>query len=236
MNFIGFVKEIIQISVLFLVCPLENKVPFLKWMSGSKSQLGQDLFVLSQLGFKRDGFFVEFGACDGVYLSNSLLVESEFGWSGILSEPGRIWHDDLANNRTAIIDHRCVYSSSGDVVFFSEMKDAGLSTMDVFVDSDSHSGARKKQVGYEVSTITLLDFLKTHRAPKTIDLLSIDTEGSEFAILNAFDFSSFSFRVICVEHNYTESRGLIYDLLTSKGYVRKFPWLSRFDDWYVLDQ
>lgn len=208
---------------------------FFKWMSKSKSQLGQDLFVLSQLGFKRHGYFVEFGACDGVYLSNSLLVEAEFGWSGILSEPGRIWHDDLAQNRTATIEDRCVYSSSGDVVVFSEMEDAGLSTMDVFVDSDSHSVARKIEAGYEVETITLLDLLKAHHAPKTIDFLSIDTEGSEFAILNAFDFSSYSFRVICVEHNYTEARGLIYDLLTSVGYVRKFPLLSRFDDWYVLN-
>ena len=150
MKFLSFAKAVIQISVLFLVSPVEYKVIFLKWMSKSKSQLGQDLFVLSQLGFKRDGYFVEFGACDGVYLSNSLLVESEFGWSGILSEPGRIWHDDLAQNRTAIIDHRCVYSSSGDVVIFSEMKDAGLSTMDVFVDSDSHSGARKKKLGMKL--------------------------------------------------------------------------------------
>lgn len=236
MNFLSFAKAIVQTFVLFLVCPVDYKVTFLKWMRKSKSQLGQDLFVLSQLGFKRDGYFVEFGACDGVYLSNSLLVESEFGWSGILSEPGRIWHDDLAKNRTDIIDHRCVYSSSGNVVIFSEMKDAGLSTMDGFVDSDSHFGARKKKVRYEVGTITLLDLLKAHHAPKTIDFLSIDTEGSEFAILNAFDFSSFSFRVICVEHNYTESRGLIYDLLTSNGYVRKFPLLSRFDDWYVLVQ
>ncbi len=39
----------------------------------SKSQMKQDLFVLAELDFKRDGFFVEFGATNGIDLSNSFL-------------------------------------------------------------------------------------------------------------------------------------------------------------------
>ena len=39
-------------------------------LAASKSQLRQDLFVLSELGFKQGGYFVEFGATDGVKLSN----------------------------------------------------------------------------------------------------------------------------------------------------------------------
>ena len=40
-----------------------------KW--NSPSQLGQDLFVIYFLGGKKNGFFIEIGACDGVQLSNS---------------------------------------------------------------------------------------------------------------------------------------------------------------------
>jgi hypothetical protein len=37
----------------------------------SRSQFGQDLFVLAQLQIKRGGFFVEFGATDGLTFSNT---------------------------------------------------------------------------------------------------------------------------------------------------------------------
>ena len=49
----------------------------------SKSQLGQDVFALSVLNFKRNGFFVEFGATNGIDYSNSLVIEKIFGWKGI---------------------------------------------------------------------------------------------------------------------------------------------------------
>ena len=61
----------------------------------SRSQLRQDLFALSQAEFKRDGFFIEFGATDGVELNNTVLMEQAFGWSGILAEPARGWQANL---------------------------------------------------------------------------------------------------------------------------------------------
>ena len=53
-----------------------------------KSQIYQDIFVLYTLNWKRNGFFVEFGATNGFDLSNSYLLEKDFGWKGILCEPG----------------------------------------------------------------------------------------------------------------------------------------------------
>ena len=80
-----------------------------------------------------------------------------------------------------------------------------------------------------------MDLLKKYNAPKEIDYLSIDTEGSEFEILNAFDFDAYKIKVITCEHNFTPMREEIYKLLGSKGYVRKYQEFSQFDDWYVLN-
>ena len=53
----------------------------------SRAQILQDLWVLFQSREKHGGYFVEFGACDGLSLSNTFLLEKEYGWTGILAEP-----------------------------------------------------------------------------------------------------------------------------------------------------
>lgn len=210
---------------------------FFEFLPESKSQLGQDLFVLSELEFKRSGFFVEFGATNGIELSNTYLLEKSLGWDGILAEPARFWHSALMGNRSAKIETDCVWSASGETLVFNEVgeKDetATLSTLDAYSGADNHRSSRKRGKKYEVETISLNDLLKKHNAPKEIDYLSIDTEGSEYEILKAFDFDEFDIKIITCEHNYTAAREKIFHLLSSNGYVRKYSELSAFDDWYV---
>lgn len=222
-------------DLIFLqTLPVELAPQILKLLPHSTSQLRQDLFVLTELNFMRDGFFVEFGATNGQDLSNSYILEKEFGWKGILAEPAISWQKDLKKNRSCFIEDMCVWADSGLTLQFREAEAAVLSTIESFKDSDFHSSTREQGISYDVQTISLMDLLKKYNAPKNINFLSIDTEGSELAILKAFDFSAYSFDVICCEHNHTKSREEIFELLTKHGYRRKYTELSKFDDWYVL--
>jgi FkbM family methyltransferase len=205
-----------------------------KIFRSSKSQLGQDLLALIASGTGKRGFFVEFGSADGVALSNSFLLEKEMGWSGILCEPSRSWHEDLKGNRSCIVDTRCVYSRTGEQISFSENYIGELSGITEFTGNDHHGLINRTTDSYQVETISLLDLLKHHNAPKHIEFLSVDTEGSEFEILNAFDFSQYTFGAICVEHNYLENRPKVKQLLLANGYRQVYPELSDFDDWFVL--
>jgi FkbM family methyltransferase len=181
----------------------------------------------------REGYFVEFGATNGIDLSNSYLLEKEFGWNGILAEPARTWHETLRLNRSAHIETKCVWKDSDSSLLFNETKYSELSTIDFFSASDSHFNARKKGSKYEVSTISLNDLLDKYHAPNRINYLSIDTEGSELEILRGFNFQKYKVDVITCEHNNTENRNAIFLLLTKNGYVKKYEELSQFDDWYV---
>jgi FkbM family methyltransferase len=212
----------------------ENSAQITNLLPRSNSQLRQDLFVLTEYGFKRQGYFVEFGATNGVDLSNSRLLAEEFDWKGILVEPAKVWINQLRLNRPeSHIETLCVWKETGSKIDFVETDASELSTLKMFSDRDVHGELRRKGKTYEVSTISLNDLLKKYHAPKQIDYLSIDTEGSEFEILNAFDFSEHSFGVITVEHNHTLQRELIYTLLTSKGYKRVYETISNIDDWYI---
>ena len=211
---------------------------YFKNLRFSKSQLRQDLFVLSELGFKKNGFFVEFGATNGVDLSNTHILESKFNWNGILAEPVKTWHSSLKENRSVAIETNCVWRSTDETLLFNEVDDerhsGELSTIDSFTDADSHRKSRNSASNkYLVKTISLEDMLQKHNAPKQIDYLSIDTEGSEFEILNSFNFNEYDIKIITCEHNFTPNREKIYSLLIKNGYKRKFSEYSMFDDWYV---
>jgi FkbM family methyltransferase len=199
-------------------------------LSISKSQICQDLFVLQTLAEKRDGYFVEFGAADGDFLSNTVLLERNYGWRGIVAEPGRNSHERLKSNRKCIVDLRCVWTETGKTLIFSENPKAELSTIASFRQQADHAQLRE----YGVETVSLNDLLDQHHAPDLIDYLSIDTEGSELEILRAFNFARRKFRIITVEHNYRAFRDDIFRLLTSNGYRRVLERLTMFDDWYVL--
>jgi FkbM family methyltransferase len=221
-----------DLDLLFSL-PGEQTSKLLQLLQHSKSQLRQDLFVLSELDFKRNGFFVEFGATNGVNLSNTYLLEKEFGWNGILVEPAECWHTSLKANRKCHIDTNCVWRESGSSLIFNETDIAEFSTIDSFIVTDRRHKTLKKNKMYEVKTISLVDLLDKYSAPSQIDYISIDTEGSEYEILSHFNFDMYDAQIITCEHNYTLERERIFSMLSKQGYVRKHEKLSKFDDWYV---
>ena len=206
---------------------------FLFYLEQSKSQALQDIVVLALLDFQDNGFFVEFGATDGLFLSNTFLLEKKKNWNGILSEPSKIQNKNLIINRSCNLDYRCVWNKSGEKIMFSETKLPHLSTINFFKKSDQHKNLRKNSYQYEIETISLQKLLDNFSAPKHIQFLSIDTEGSEYEILKEFDFSKYTFSILLVEHNFTEKRDLIYSLLSKNGYLRVLDNISNVDDWYV---
>jgi hypothetical protein len=118
-------------------------------------------------------------------------------------------------------------------LLFTQADDPELGTLTHFREVDNHANSRQSGESYLVETISLNDLLDFHQAPSFIDFMSIDTEGSEFEILQSLDFDRFTFGVITVEHNFTPSRESIYDLLTNLGYNRVLTEVSEQDDWYV---
>lgn len=196
------------------------------------SQLGQDLFALWILGEKRNGYFVEFGATDGIEKSNTFLLEKQYGWTGILCEPAKQYHKFLLANRSCHKDFRCVSSSTGQNLSFRDCKFGELSCIDSYTKNDSWAWNRVDAKIYDVESVSLNDLLSQYNAPHTIDYISIDTEGSEFDILNSLDFK-YDILVMSVEHNHTENKSKIIQLLERNNFINVFPEITDFDSWFV---
>lgn len=180
------------------------------------SQIGQDKWVHSIVGDKRDGYFIELGACDGLYLSNTLFFERNLNWNGICIEPNDNYIKELYANRKCNISNELVYSCEGEKVNFA-LSEAASGIMD-----ENIGPFTRKDQSVLKTTTTLGNILDKFKAPNIIDYLSLDVEGQEYNILSTFPFDKYKFRCITVEHNAPhigpKQQMLIRELLEKNNY------------------
>ena len=198
------------------------------------SQLGQDLAVIDFYKEKKDGFFVEIGAVDGIEISNTYLLETKYNWKGICVEAIPNKFEKLVKNRpNSKCVSKAVFSESGLKVPFSICHSLELvSGMNDYLGGNWKSTVENNRTVIDVETMTLNEILDENKAPLFIDYLSLDTEGTELEILKSVDLNKYTFGIIDVEHNYLEEeRKNIREFLTSNGYAFKID--NMWDDQYI---
>jgi FkbM family methyltransferase len=147
------------------------------------SQYGEDRWLIENIRLPGIGAFAEVGAADGRTFSNSLAFES-LGWGGVVVEadPRR----DLSCRKCRI--ERCAAASYDG---FTEFSQAGC---------PDHSG-----IGREGTKITVpckrLDTILDEAGIAQLDLLSIDTEGTELDVWASFDPQRYKPRIVIIEWN-----------------------------------
>lgn len=190
------------------------------------SQGGQDKYVNEKIFHaKKGGVFFEIGAHDGVSYSNTYYFEEKLGWTGVCVEPQKNIFEQLKKNRKAICVNGCVFDRSGEVEFLqvngpSEMLSGIVSTFD-----SRHLERAKLEVAQlggslevlKLRAYTFNDLCNQHGI-KHIDLLSVDTEGSEEQIIKSIDFNRIEIDVIVVENNFNDKK--IENYLNGRGFRR----------------
>jgi FkbM family methyltransferase len=195
-------------------------------MIRSYSQVDQDLWVLEMLNNKKNGYFLDVGAYDGIKYSNSLLLEKDFDWTGLLIEAHPNNFDTLKNNRKNTLVPYAVSDYNGKIIFENEC------------------GTGSKVVeknGLSIDCITFEKMFEMYNVPNYIDYISLDIEGMEYLSLTKFPFDKYKFKLLTVEHNLymsgSENKEKIKDILLKNGYVIYRENVSHnelpFEDWYI---
>lgn len=202
------------------------------------SQLGQDQFVLETLKYKTNGYFVEFGAMDGVYCSNTYLLEKDYGWDGILIEPNPELWEKGTKNRACKFLNACV-SNKEETVDFLITDDPVYSSISSYSQNDYNAFQRQSGTMVELPAYTLRHVLDTLSDRKHIDYMSIDTEGNEYEILERYFRDNMDKRytidIFTVEHNFNPNRDRIRNLMLSQDYKLVHEDISRWD-WYFVSR
>lgn len=185
------------------------------------SQAGQDYWIYGEaFNEKRCGYFVDIGAHDGIYLSNTYILESKYNWSGICIEANPVTFKKLRNNPHTINLNVCLDRSEGEVNFVLRDVFGGIVDQDV---DNKTSDTRNNEV-VTLKTTSLSRVFEDQHVPSFIDYLSIDVEGAEERILVGFDFHKYTFRCVTIERPTEILRGLFKD----HGYIliKEIPWLD----------
>lgn len=209
----------------------------------SFSQRGQDLFSAwanPQLTFGQD-YCIEFGAADGLYLSNTYLMSKKYGTKCLLIEPNPKFFSRLKKNRPSdfLIQGavREIGMESGSII---EFIDEGLLTLRKGLRiSDSLKDAFNKNLNsFKVKVVDLNHEIQSAFGNQVtnISYISMDTEGSELEILQTIDFDRYHFNCMTIECEEAESDRAykIIEFLKNKGYVRVFDYgITGVDLWFL---
>ncbi|HZP12974.1 MAG TPA: FkbM family methyltransferase [Nevskiaceae bacterium] len=185
------------------------------------SQAGQDFLIWAEaFNEKRNGFFLDIGAFDGVHVSNTFLLEKRYGWRGICVEANPERFADLKRNRSCTCIDVCLDATEGEVEFALREELGGIAGLN----QDSRASGPAPII--RLPTRRLIDVLREHNAPAVIDYLSIDVEGAEDRILLGFDFKAYRFNTVTIERPSEQLRAVFRD----NGYrlVKEIPGLDCF--------
>lgn len=164
-----------------------------------------DEFFGSKDDLSRQKFIVEVGAADGVDNSNSLELIQR-GWLAFLIEPHPEYFRSLvkryATNPRVKLSHYAI----SNVIGWKNLYLNGQCSSVVYVNGNYVA----------IQCTTLSDIFELYSVPQTIDLLSVDVEGHDLAVLSGLDLKKYSVRLICVEHSM--GKEVLDTFMAERGY------------------
>ena len=200
-------------------------------------QFGQAIEVSKLLGGQTNGFFIEAGAFNGQDISNTLLLEMQYNWTGILIEPNPdLYQEMLTKQRKSYCLETCLSTEKevqkvdfdatgayGGIMNGEDLKPGSRADEAIKQRKESNPdfvptyGAFVRRT-LQMQCLPLTSIIEALGNP-VIDYFSLDIEGAEFPVLKTIDFDKVDIRVLSIEVTKLDS---IFDgRLTQLKYLMK---------------
>ena len=155
------------------------------------------------VGASKDGYYVEVGAYDGLFDSNTWGL-AQRGWSGLLIEPVPELAEACRRAYSSFPKVQVVQSAVGrergtlTLHLANQLTTANPDTRKEYSTVDwALSSLTSKQATVEVRTLD--EILSSYAVPTGFDVLVVDVEGFEVAVFDGFGLSHWMPRMIVVE-------------------------------------
>jgi FkbM family methyltransferase len=163
------------------------------------SQEGEDILLLRLLGNKRDGFFVDVGAHHATRFSNTYALYRR-GWRGVNIDatPGSIASFEALRPEDTNVE--CAVSDGPQRLTLHVFQESALNTFDSGLAASYVHGGYALKGTVELTARPLASILDDCvPAGRKIDLLSVDVEGSELAVLRSNDWARYAPEIVIIE-------------------------------------
>ncbi|XP_047738176.1 uncharacterized protein LOC125178464 [Hyalella azteca] len=185
---------------------------------------GQSKVVDKLFKQKTHGVFVECGAYDGEFLSNTLFLERFRAWTGLLMEPEPSNFEALKRRRRkALISNSCLSNKPHPSEFILRQERYLSETLDVTnisYDRQTFGTGLTGDVSYKiVQCFPFYTFLLATNIT-AIDYFSLDVEGQELNVLKTIPWHQVDIKVISVEYQHVEGgKAAVNAHMEAVGYV-----------------
>ncbi|WP_326829243.1 FkbM family methyltransferase [Streptosporangium sp. NBC_01810] len=167
-------------------------------------QNAEDVVLVRAFADRRAGFFVDVGAGDPVRGSLTKNLVDRLGWRGVNVEPLPERFERLRRQRPEDVNLRvAVDTEPGTATFYRILPEGspedmlGLSTLESAIAAE-HVRGGADVAELEVTVVTLESILVAYASPG-FDLLKVDVEGREAAVLASADLGFWRPRVVVAE-------------------------------------
>jgi FkbM family methyltransferase len=195
-----------------------------------KSQFGEDKILFEHFGKKNDGFYVEVGALDGIYVSNTYFFE-QIGWQGILIEPipEAAQKCALARPRSQVVCCAALAPDSPAEIEFEVVEGwEALSATSVNRERLHEYQPQMRKIVVQAKT---LDTILEQASMRKIDFLTIDVEGHEWDVLQGFTIDRWQPEIVIIERWSTLPDQNIMQYMHQNNYIYKRT-TGGLNDWF----
>lgn len=185
--------------------------PFMHYTLQSYSQFNEDILIDILLGKREKGTYVDIGANDSSFNSNTKRFYSR-GWSGINVEPNKKAFDKLAIQRPNDINlNLAVSDREAELTFYNLSNDSTLSTLDFEIARMTADKLNLNIISVKVKSLPINKILDEYLKVAVIDFMSVDAEGHDLTVLKSNNWDKYRPSLVIVEsnHDFTGIRALM---------------------------
>lgn len=171
------------------------------------SQACQDIFIRKVLKNKLNGYFIEIGSCDPIFINNTYVLEKNNNWKGIMVE----------------------YESH----FLEKYKDIRKNSYHIIQDAttiDWNFHIKNANLPYNIDYLQI--DLDVHNGSTIQTLINLDKQ-----VMDNYKFAVITFEHDIYRGDYYNTRTLSREIFEKRGYMRIFSDVSldnnAFEDWYI---